>query len=110
MILRTESERNWSKFSIQNSDKEAMQYRDRFHHYTNSNEDFIGIAENGPSRLNGYNSHISFASPCPVGSSPIFEHISFIDTHFPEDTLSFHSDLVENIDVFFDLLEENTRI
>ncbi|CAI2385999.1 unnamed protein product [Moneuplotes crassus] len=98
------------QISIHNSDHEASQYRDRFHHFSNSNEDFLGIAENGPSRINGYNSHISFATSCSVGNSAIFEHISFIDTHFPEDTLSFHSDLVENVDVFFDLLEENTRV
>lgn len=40
-------------------------------------------------------------------SEPILRQVTFTDTLIVEDTLSFHKDLVENVEVLFSQLEEN---
>jgi hypothetical protein len=83
-----------------NFDLEGQQYSSRIC----SNDDYISH--------NYYRSSISqYASHNTLHMQKGFisRHITFIDTFYPEDTLTVDEEIVQNPDVFFDILEDNKK-
>ena len=76
-----------------------------FHPTPTSNDEYLQYS-GSLSQYSSVNTRTkSIQLSTPHGS--ISKFLTFIDTFKPEDTLSFHADLVENIEVFFQILETN---
>ena len=73
--------------------------------YPPSNENMINQIEYGSSASSyaSLNTRNNFSTP----NGQIKNHLTFIDTIVPEDTLSFSPELVDSVEVFFDVMEKS---